>query len=642
MVVLVEFIANFIQDLFSANGFTARWNCGEWTPYLGWFYILSDLAIWLAYFAIPLMLVWFIRKRKETIPFSRLFWLFILFIFGCGLAFLSDSIMFWYPAYRVNATLLFLTAIISWAAVISLFRKLPRLISLKTPDQVEAIMQQRFEGLLEKLRISEERWQFALEGSQLGVWDWDVDTNEVFFSRRCKEVLGYGDHELAHNFNAWFELIHPEDQAGVMAVVNQHVLDQTPYTVEYRVREKAGTYKWVLTAGKVTSRGPSGKAFRLVGTVQDIHASKMFQEKLRLSEKTFSNAFQFSGIGKGFVSTSGAWLDANPALCRLLGYSRQELLQKTFQQITHPDDLQVSVEKIPKLLNKEIDTFQMEKRYLHKDGHVIWVMLTVSLVWETEDKPGFFIAQIVDITNTKHLIKALEQNNEALQVTALDLESKIRQLEEFNKIVAHNLRGPAGNMHMLLEMLPAEMPEISTNVYYQMLSQGCERMRETLDELMKVVELRLNREIKFDDCDLEEILNNTLTSFKVQLLEKNAVVEQHLEEVAVSYPKVYLESIVYNLISNALKYTRPEVYPHIQVSSYAEKGRVVLSVKDNGLGIDLEKHGSQMFKLKKVFHKGFDSKGVGLFMTKNQLETFGGSIKVRSTPMQGSEFIVQF
>jgi signal transduction histidine kinase len=304
--------------------------------------------------------------------------------------------------------------------------------------------------------------------------------------------------------------------------------------------------------------------------------------------------------------------------------------------------MEASMDKVQIMLDKEINAFQMEKRYLHKDGRVIWVMLTVSLVWETEEKPKFFIAQIVDITTTKYLIKALEQNNEALQVTALDLESKIKQLEEFNKIVAHNLRGPAGNMHMLLELLPAEMPEISDSIYYKMLSQGCDNMKQTLDELMKVVEVRLNRQIKFDDCHVGEILNNTLVSFKAQLLEKNAVVEQRLEEVTVSYPKVYLESIVYNLVSNALKYSRPQVNPHIQVSTYSENGRFVLSVKDNGLGIDLNKYGHQVFKLKKVFHKGFDSKGVGLFMTKNQIETFGGSISIQSTPMEGSEFIVKF
>jgi PAS domain S-box-containing protein len=639
----VDVISNFFLDLFSSDGFPARWVCGKWTPFHGWLYILSGLAIWLAYFAIPVLMVLFIRKRKEAIPFGRVFWLFIFFIFGCGLTHLSDSIMFWYPAYRVNAMLLFFTAIISWVAVIGLFRVLPQLISLKTPAQVETIMQQRFEGLLEKLRKSEERWQFALEGSQLGVWDWNTATNEVFLSKRWKEILGYEDHEVEHQFNEWFDRIHPQDQAGVLAVVNDHIAGHTPpYKVEYRIRTKAGTYIWAQTTGKVTSRCAAGNVLRLVGTLEDIHATKVFQEKLRLSENTFSSAFRFSGIGVGFTSLSGGWLDVNPALCRLLGYSREEMLQKTFQQITHPDDLATSVEKIPKLLGKEIDTFQMEKRYLHKDGQVIWVMLTVSLVWEAEDKPGFFISQIVDITHTKYLFNALEQNNEALQLTALDLEGKIRQLEEFNKIVAHNLRGPAGNMHMLLGMLPAEMPEISNSNYYKMLSQGCDNMKQTLDELMKVVELRLNREIKFDDCDLGEILNNALISFKVQLLEKNAVVEQRLEEVAVSYPKVYLESIVYNLVSNALKYSRPEVHPHIQVSTYAEKGRVVLSVKDNGLGIDLEKHGHHMFKLKKVFHKGFDSKGVGLFMTKNQIETFGGSIHVRSIPMEGSEFIVKF
>ncbi|MFD2145628.1 ATP-binding protein [Mucilaginibacter antarcticus] len=106
----------------------------------------------------------------------------------------------------------------------------------------------------------------------------------------------------------------------------------------------------------------------------------------------------------------------------------------------------------------------------------------------------------------------------------------------------------------------------------------------------------------------------------------------------ISYPHVYLESIFYNMISNALKYTRPGVPPQIMITAKKSHDRIELSFKDNGLGIDLERHGENIFKLNKIFHHGFDSKGVGLFMTKNQIETFGGSITVESQPNAGTEF----
>jgi signal transduction histidine kinase len=108
----------------------------------------------------------------------------------------------------------------------------------------------------------------------------------------------------------------------------------------------------------------------------------------------------------------------------------------------------------------------------------------------------------------------------------------------------------------------------------------------------------------------------------------------------IRYPKVFLESIIYNLLSNALKYISTERIPEILVRTYELDGRILLSVKDNGLGIDLVKYGNKIFKLNQVFHKRPDAKGVGLYITKAQVESFGGSIIVRSRENEGSEFIV--
>jgi signal transduction histidine kinase len=175
-----------------------------------------------------------------------------------------------------------------------------------------------------------------------------------------------------------------------------------------------------------------------------------------------------------------------------------------------------------------------------------------------------------------------------------------------------------------------------------MLVQATGNLRDTLGDLLKVIEVKLNRNIAFEECHLEEILTKILTALGIQISVKKAVIEKHLQVPLIRYPKVYLESILYNLVSNALKYADPERAPVIEINTHFENNRVVLTVKDNGLGIDLKKHGEQIFKLNKVFHKGFDSRGVGLFMTKNQLETFGGQIAVRSQPGEGTAFTVRF
>jgi signal transduction histidine kinase len=157
---------------------------------------------------------------------------------------------------------------------------------------------------------------------------------------------------------------------------------------------------------------------------------------------------------------------------------------------------------------------------------------------------------------------------------------------------------------------------------------------------MSVLEIRLSKHIEFDDCDVTEIISGVSKMLNGQILSKKAVITCDLNVPIIQFPRIYLESIVYNMISNSLKYSNSEIAPIIHIQSDKVNGRVQLRFKDNGLGIDLKKHGMNMFQLNKVFHKGFDSKGVGLFMTKTQIETFGGSIQVESEPNVGTEFTI--
>jgi PAS domain S-box-containing protein len=115
----------------------------------------------------------------------------------------------------------------------------------------------------------------------------------------------------------------------------------------------------------------------------------------------FQNAFEFAAIGMALVSTEGKWLRVNRAICEITGYSEAELLKRTFQEITHPDDLDLDLENVRKMLAGEINTYQMEKRYFHKNGSIVWVLLSVSLVRTESGEPLFFIGQIQDITRQK-------------------------------------------------------------------------------------------------------------------------------------------------------------------------------------------------------------------------------------------------
>jgi len=140
-------ITDFITNIFGTESWPARWFCGTWSDFHGWLYIMSSLIIWAAYFAIPLSLIYLISKKKDTLPFQRIFWLFIIFILSCGLTHLVDALIFWYPVYRLSALVLFFTAIVSWITVIGIFKVVPAALTLKSPKQLEQIVIERTQQL---------------------------------------------------------------------------------------------------------------------------------------------------------------------------------------------------------------------------------------------------------------------------------------------------------------------------------------------------------------------------------------------------------------------------------------------------------------------------------------------------------------
>lgn len=140
-------ISDFFSKLFSVANFPPRWNCGRWTSFHGWLYIISSILIALAYFSIPVILYYLIKKTKNNLPFLRIFWLFLLFILACGFTHVFDAAMFWYPVYRVSAIVLFITALVSWLAVFGLYKVIPSALALKSPVMLEGIIKDRTEQL---------------------------------------------------------------------------------------------------------------------------------------------------------------------------------------------------------------------------------------------------------------------------------------------------------------------------------------------------------------------------------------------------------------------------------------------------------------------------------------------------------------
>lgn len=175
------------------------------------------------------------------------------------------------------------------------------------------------------LRAAEERWKFALEGTGDGVWDWNLQTGEVYFSKRCKEILGYDHEDGDKRFAAWESTIHPDDFSRMMEELQAHLKGKTGcYFNEHRVRSTGGGWKWLLTRGKVVERDANGKALRMIGTQSDISERKEAEESLRLAALVFEN----SSEGVTITDADGVILAVNPAFTELTGYTAEEVVGK--------------------------------------------------------------------------------------------------------------------------------------------------------------------------------------------------------------------------------------------------------------------------------------------------------------------------
>lgn len=388
----------------------------------------------------------------------------------------------------------------------------------------------------------------------------------------------------------------------------------------------------------------------IIGYSMNISEMITVQEELRTSKGTFESAFRDSGIGMAMLSADGKWLDANNAMCEITGYSREQLMKIHVRDITHPDERKENKELVRRMLQREIPHFTRERRYISKHGKIVHTLFTLSLVWGKEDEPKFFIAQAVDITKMKELEMENIQKNSELEAKKAHLLNKVNQLEELSYIIAHNLRGPAANIKLLTDALLAktnnDSPEGKLSGAFTVeegltfIQDASTSLMNSLASLMKIAEVKLNKNVPVTECEVQAVVNEVTTQLQSAICEKQAQINLSLEVKTVNYPKAYLESILYNFISNALKYHRPGVPPDITICTKMENDKVQLSVRDNGLGIDMVRHGDKMFKLNQVFHAGHDSKGFGLYLTKTQVESLGGNISVESKPDEGTEFVV--
>ncbi len=367
---------------------------------------------------------------------------------------------------------------------------------------------------------------------------------------------------------------------------------------------------------------------------------KRAEEELRRSEKRFRSSMEYAAIGMALVAPDGRWLRVNRALCRIVGYCEAELLATNFQSITHPSDLEEDLDNVRKMLAGEIDAYEMEKRYIHKEGHPVWIQLNVSLVRDADGQPLHFISQIQDITERKR------QAAELAAARDVALESA-RLKAEFLANMSHEIRTPMNGIIGMTGLLLDSPLNAEQHEFVDTIRTCGDTLLTLINDILDLSKIEAGK-LAFETIDLD--LRSAVES-AVELVAERAQ-NKRLELVSLVHQDVLtslrgdpgrLRQVLINLVSNAIKFTEHgEVV--VRAVRYAETDREVtvrFTVQDTGIGISEE--GCR--RLFQAFSQAdgsttrkYGGTGLGLAISKRLVEMMGGEIGVESTPGVGSTF----
>lgn len=275
---LMSEVTDFFKNLFKYTDFRPFWQCGNWTDFHGWFYIISDLLVWSAYFVIPLLLLIYAIRNGKTLRFSRPYILVASFILVCGATFFIDALMFWYPLYRFSAFMRFLTGVVSWMTVAYVVRNTPLLFSLRSGADLQVEIESRKE-VERELTQKNEQLQEAERLAKLGYIKWNVSEEQVEYSDSVPEILEVSkDKKLTYQVLS--NIIHEDDMKNLEKVIDTIFIKKFFPNFYCRIITPGDEIKHLLVVGQIIM-SPSGAIVAVKGTIQDVTEQRLYINKIQ-------------------------------------------------------------------------------------------------------------------------------------------------------------------------------------------------------------------------------------------------------------------------------------------------------------------------------------------------------------------------
>jgi PAS domain S-box-containing protein len=295
------------------------------------------------------------------------------------------------------------------------------------------------------LKISNERFIYSSKATSDALWDWNMITDEIFIGESYSSLFGNKFENNIIKVQECHNFVHPDDRENYLGSKEQAInTDVYKWTEEYRYLKLDGTYAYVKDKA-VIIRNDEGKAIRMIGAMQDITKDKKLKYELQQSEEQFKGAFENSAVGMALVNLDGYYIETNARLCKMLGYSNQEMKYLTFQEITHYEDLNIDLDYKEKLDAGKISNFSSEKRFIHKNKSIVWTHMSVSSTKNNKNEIKNYIVQVIDITKRKKIEKEnkllTDENNRNKTIQLNEAKNMYRLLADntADLVCLHNL-----------------------------------------------------------------------------------------------------------------------------------------------------------------------------------------------------------
>jgi two-component system sensor histidine kinase UhpB len=413
----------------------------------------------------------------------------------------------------------------------------------------------------------------------IGGYRWDLGSDSLAWSDELYRIFGHDPRERAPTAAAFIAAVHPDDRRRIQDAIDAALAGTRAFDAEFRIIRSDGSERFIHSLGEV-ARDAAGVAVHMTGSSHDITEHKGAEASLRKSEERFRRYFELGLIGIAITSTDKRIMEVNDKTCEILGYERTELLQKTWQEITHPEDLPAQLAEADRLLAGDIDAYTLDKRYLRKDGTVVYTTVSVGCIRTTGGAIDHVVALIQDITERKRAEDSARQAHEQLRLLAKRL-NQVREAEagllsrELHDEFGQMLTGIRMDLSWLASRLAGDKPKLMSKVSSS-LAQVDATMR-----IVRNVAARLRPRI-LDELGLLPAIEWLVHDLQ-QRSDANVAFVSNTGATALTPDQATaVFRIVQESLSNIARHAGAK---RIDVSLYAQDGSLTVEIRDDGKGV---------------------------------------------------------